>query len=124
MNAPKNAVIQSASSPGPLRGYLGRLLRNRLALIAFAVGLLGLGAALNWSWLVAIGVAPIILAVAPCALMCAAGLCMAGMSGRRNAGAPTDATFNPAAPIDSPRLASESCCSMERVTESEEAASR
>src|SRR3546814_2254480 len=32
--------------------------------------------ALNWSWLAAIGIAPIILSLLPCAGMCALGLCM------------------------------------------------
>jgi hypothetical protein len=33
------------------------------------------GLTLSWSWVVALGVAPLILAVGPC-LMCALGLCM------------------------------------------------
>jgi hypothetical protein len=33
------------------------------------------GASLSWGWLVAAGLAPIILAVAPCAIMCGLGLC-------------------------------------------------
>lgn len=54
------------------RYYLG----GRRGLILFTVSVLGAGAALNWSWLVAVGVAPLLLAVAPCAAMCALGLCM------------------------------------------------
>lgn len=56
------------------RPYLG----NRRAMIFLAIAVLGAGAALNWGWLVAIGVAPILLALAPCAAMCALGLCMKG----------------------------------------------
>jgi len=38
--------------------------------------------ALNWGWLVAAGIAPVLVAVAPCAIMCALGLCgMKIMSG-------------------------------------------
>lgn len=48
--------------------------KRALILIAVAIGVLGL--ALNWSWLVAVGVAPLLLAVLPCAAMCALGLCM------------------------------------------------
>jgi len=51
--------------------------------ISRRAGLLGLGTAgvlaatgLGWPWLVAAGLAPIILALAPCAAMCALGLCM------------------------------------------------
>jgi hypothetical protein len=53
------------------RPYLG----GRRGLILLAVAVLGAGAALNWGWLVAIGLAPILLALAPCAAMCALGLC-------------------------------------------------
>ena len=60
---------------GPLRMPLGR--RGWLLL---ALALLATGAALNWSWLTAIGLAPIVLSLAPCALMCAAGFCMSGGS--------------------------------------------
>lgn len=43
---------------------------------------LAAGAALNWSWLVAIGVAPLLVAALPCVAMCALGLCMSRMMGR------------------------------------------
>ncbi|MEQ8229298.1 MAG: hypothetical protein RIA64_14530 [Rhodospirillales bacterium] len=56
------------------RPYLG----NPRAMIFLAVAVLVAGAALNWGWLVAIGIAPILLALAPCAAMCALGLCMKG----------------------------------------------
>lgn len=38
------------------------------------------GSALNWGWLTAVGAAPILLALLPCAAMCALGLCMKGSS--------------------------------------------
>jgi hypothetical protein len=59
------------------RYYLG----NRWALLALGGGALAIGAGLNWSWLVAAGIAPILIAAAPCALMCALGLCAMKMSG-------------------------------------------
>jgi hypothetical protein len=43
-----------------------------LVLVAAAVVA---GAALNWSWLVAVGVAPLLLTLLPCAAMCALHLC-------------------------------------------------
>lgn len=52
--------------------YLG----GRRGWILLAIGALGVGAVLSWSWLVAIGIAPLLLAIAPCAAMCALGLCM------------------------------------------------
>ncbi len=51
------------------RYYLG----GRRAWILLAVAALGAGAALNWGWLVAMGVAPLLLVFAPCAAMCALG---------------------------------------------------
>ena len=48
---------------------------RRTWLVLASVAMLG-GAAANWSWLVALGIAPVLLAVAPCAAMCALGMCM------------------------------------------------
>lgn len=56
------------------RPYIG----GRRSLIFLAIGVVGAGAWLNWSWLAAIGVAPILIALAPCAVMCALGLCAMG----------------------------------------------
>ena len=60
-----------------LRYYLGG---RRSLLILAAVAVAG-GLAFNWSWLAAVGAAPLILALAPCAVMCALGLCMNRMTG-------------------------------------------
>lgn len=51
-------------------------LRGRRGLIVLALVVLSAGAYFNWSWLVAAGIAPVLLALAPCAAMCAMGLCM------------------------------------------------
>ena len=67
-----------------IRYYLG----GRRGLILLIAAALGIGAALNWSWLIAIGVAPLILAVAPCAIMCGLGLCMNKAMGRSCAAKP------------------------------------
>jgi hypothetical protein len=47
------------------------------------VGAIVLGFALmfKWNWLVAAGIAPILLSALPCAAMCALGLCMRRMPG-------------------------------------------
>ena len=50
--------------------------RGWRGLIAAAVTLSVPALWFGWPWLVAAGVAPLILAMAPCAVMCAAGLCM------------------------------------------------
>lgn len=57
-------------------------LRDRRVLIALAIAVVGAGAALNWGWLVAIGLAPLLLSLAPCAVMCALGVCMMGRGGQ------------------------------------------
>ncbi len=70
-------------SPG--RGWLDfarHYLGNRWVLLALGGLVLIIGGALNWGWLVAAGIAPVLVAVAPCAIMCALGLCgMKMMSG-------------------------------------------
>lgn len=60
---------------------------SRVGLLALAAAALGLGLAFNWSWLVAAGIAPLIVGLLPCAAMCALGLCAMGMG--RKAAAPT-----------------------------------
>lgn len=45
-------------------------------LIILAAVIVAAGLALNWTWVVAIGLAPILLAALPCAVMCALGMCM------------------------------------------------
>lgn len=57
---------------GLLRHYLG----GRRGLMVLAVAAVGTGLFLSWGWLAAVGVAPLLLALAPCAAMCALGLCM------------------------------------------------
>ena len=64
------------------RALLLHYLGNRKVLALLAVGVIGAGLALNWGWLAAAGIAPILLALAPCAAMCALGLCMSKMGGK------------------------------------------
>ncbi|MBK5264729.1 MAG: hypothetical protein JJE34_05770 [Alphaproteobacteria bacterium] len=59
------------------RYYLG----GRTTLFVIAAGLIVGGIASNWGWLVAAGIAPILIAFLPCAVMCALGLCMHKMGG-------------------------------------------
>jgi hypothetical protein len=61
-----------------LRNYLG----GRRGLAALAAIALVAGLALNWSWLVTAGIAPLLLTALPCLVMCALGLCMNRMAGR------------------------------------------
>lgn len=59
------------------RYYLG----GRRTLLVGAVIVVAAGIALNWNWLVAAGIAPLIIGFLPCAAMCALGLCMHGKHG-------------------------------------------
>jgi hypothetical protein len=43
---------------------------------AVAIGVIAAASAWQWSWLVALGVVPLLVSVAPCLAMCALGLCM------------------------------------------------
>jgi hypothetical protein len=60
---------------------IARLGRSRLAIGVVGLGVIAVAAAWQWSWLVAIGVAPVLLSVAPCAAMCGLGLCMHRIGG-------------------------------------------
>ena len=57
---------------------LGQRIGGRRGLIAATVLVIGLGLAFNWGWLVAVGLAPILIAVLPCVAMCGIGLCCMG----------------------------------------------
>lgn len=57
---------------GLFRHYLG----GRRGLLVLAVAAVGMGLYFSWGWLAAVGLAPLLLALAPCAAMCALGLCM------------------------------------------------
>jgi hypothetical protein len=71
------------------RSYLG----NRTALVILAVVAIAASLALNWSWLVAAGIAPVLLTALPCLVMCGLGLCMNKMAG--NSCAPGSAQSTP-----------------------------
>ena len=70
------AAAQACCAPAAKSGRLNP--RNLLIGVAVAGGT---GAVvLGWDWLVAAGLASIIVAVAPCLVMCALGLCMSWQS--------------------------------------------
>lgn len=80
--------LAPATRPAGFRIPLGRR-----GLILAAMAVIGAGLSLNWGWLTAIGVAPLILAVAPCAVMCGLGLCM--MGGSKSCAGKTDPAAAP-----------------------------
>jgi hypothetical protein len=77
--------------------------RKRLLLIGGGAAVAIVAAsAWQWSWLVAVGVIPVLLSFAPCLLMCGLGLCMMGRGSSTKAaasGAGTDAAIPASAPL-------------------------
>ena len=96
-----------------VRYYLG----NRWALLVLGAGVLLAGIALNWSWLVAAGIAPILLSTLPCLVMCGLGLCTLCRSSEKQS-TPSrdaaDAAISPPAPgiakIDEVSAIGSGCC--------------
>lgn len=79
MTAPNEKIMTSDPTfASDLVALARHKIGNRKILFLLACVALAAGATLNWSWLVAIGVAPLLLATAPCVAMCALGLCMRG----------------------------------------------
>jgi hypothetical protein len=102
------------------RYYLG----NRWVLVVLGAGVLVAGIGLNWSWLVAAGIAPILLSTLPCLVMCGLGLCMLCRSSEKQTAARDAAdAATPSAPLavakmDNPAPGAASCCD-EHINETE-----
>jgi hypothetical protein len=79
-----NTQMRSGAPSQRLTEKLSPWLRDRRGLVVLATLVLGLGLALNWSWLVAAGVAPLLLSALPCVVMCVLGLCMNRMTAPQN----------------------------------------
>jgi hypothetical protein len=81
MSLPETA---GATRPSLAQDWLRALrywLRGRNGVIALIGLALVIGAAVNWSWLLAVGIVPFLITLLPCAAMCALGLCMNRMMG-------------------------------------------
>lgn len=73
MNATEPSTTEHKAEQKPVwRDYLGGW---RLWLVVGIIVIIA-GVALNWNWLVAAGLAPLLLVVLPCLLMCALPFCM------------------------------------------------
>ncbi len=73
---------------------LKRLGSKRALLGVLALALIGVGLVWQWSGLVAIGVAPLLVSAAPCVAMCALGLCMHRMCNRTGSATPNGTSQN------------------------------
>lgn len=91
---------------GLLRYYLG----GRRGLIVLTVAALGTGAFFNWGWLVAAGIAPLLLTLAPCAAMCALGLCMNKAGSKSCSGEPKSGDQGAGAETNPASTSTGSCC--------------
>jgi hypothetical protein len=81
MSPPETASVSRSSLAQDWLGALRYWLRGRRGVAVVVASAVVLGAALNWSWLVAVGIAPLLLAALPCIAMCGLGLCMNRMTG-------------------------------------------
>lgn len=80
MTTPDTKATDAALTRGWLQ-FVRYHLANRWVLVALSGLMLGIAAYLNWGWLAAAGIAPVLVALAPCAVMCALGLCGMKMMG-------------------------------------------
>jgi hypothetical protein len=81
-----NTAAPTAGHAQAIPSFIRPWLTGRRGLIIGGVAVVGAGLALGWNWLTAVGIAPIILSLAPCAAMCAVGAC--AMMKANSAGAP------------------------------------
>lgn len=82
-------------SAGPMKAvqnFTRYWLSGRRGLVIGGLAIVIVGLALGWNWLSAIGVAPVILSLAPCAVMCAVGACAMKKGTSCSKPGPTDTT--------------------------------
>lgn len=70
-----NESIPEPSLTTDILRYLRYQLRGRRGLVASGLVAVAVSLWFGWPWLVAAGLAPILVAIAPCAIMCALGFC-------------------------------------------------
>ena len=93
--------ITALPAADPRSFAIARLARHRLVIGGIILLLLAAGFAWQWSWLIAIGVAPLLVSFAPCVAMCALGLCMNG-AGKRGCATARNGSAVRAMPQGSP----------------------
>lgn len=82
----ENQIKAADASTLSTKDLVTRVLRTAIGqpviLVVSAALIVGAGLYLNWPTIVGLGIAPLVLMLAPCTLMCALGLC--GKSGGKN----------------------------------------
>jgi hypothetical protein len=117
MTTPKTILRQDPSLTRDLfyaaRYYLSR---PRVLLTLAAIAIVA-GLALNWSWLVAAGLAPILISTLPCLVMCAFGVCVMCRSADKPSAPLRDAADGAGPPAtlavpatDKPAMGTADCC--------------
>ncbi|ORE91776.1 hypothetical protein ATO13_19330 [Stappia sp. 22II-S9-Z10] len=86
-------MTETADRTQPARSTGPQIPFGRRGLLIAALAVIAAGLALNWGWLTAVGAAPLILSLAPCAAMCALGLCMRG--GANSCGSKSNPALQP-----------------------------
>lgn len=71
-----------------ITNLVARTIGQPILLVPSGALIIGAGLYLNWPAVVALGLAPLILTFAPCALMCAVGFCAMSASKNKSDGKP------------------------------------
>lgn len=87
-NQIESADARALSTKNLITRVLGASIRKPIILVLSATLIIGLGLYLKWPAVVTLGLAPLVLTFAPCALMCALGLCAMSSSKDKTDGKP------------------------------------
>lgn len=79
MNDSKKLVPPAAAERESTKIWNAIRVRPRTMLVAAGLAIVTIGLAMNWSVLVAAGIAPLVISALPCVVMCVLGLCMSRM---------------------------------------------
>ena len=92
-SAAESTPVRDPTLGRDILAYVRYQVRGRRGIILAAVALAAPGLWIGWPWLMAAGIAPLLILLAPCAIMCTLGLCMKGKDcSKADAGASSDAS--------------------------------
>ena len=83
---------------GSLRSWIG----DRRVLAVAGLAVTGTGLSVGWDWLTAVGLAPLIVSVAPCLIMYALGVCMMGRNHQACSSRRAPGVYEPPTQTDPP----------------------